>query len=289
MTILELNVMRFGLLGHRVGYSLSPVIHNFVFKTLGRQATYEIVDVEPNEFDSVITNVLRSYKGLNVTIPYKRRIIWYTTSLDDVARDTSSVNTVKINEDEIAGYNTDHFGIVRGLEHFGIDVSGTRALIVGAGGAAYTAVYSMHSLGVSKIIVVNRTFERALELREHYRAHGIDVQVYPLSRLCDLLEQVDVIVNCTPVGMMSDESIVDPHLLDRSHVVIDLVYRPRMTKLIRAALSRGCKIVDGLTILIYQALRADEIWLDVNGLTSEDMFRAVEMELSKYVDVSLTI
>ncbi len=273
-------MLRFCLIGHRISYSLSPVIHRKVFSLLGLNYEYEIVDIEPSELEKRVSELFSKYHGFNVTIPYKVVISRWLSALSPEAKVTGAVNTVRTSDR--SGYNTDIYGIVHSLNMEKIDVKGTSVLVLGAGGAARAAVYAFHVLGAERIVVCNRTLSRALELREHFRQHSIEVQVEPWERRDDVARRVDVIINCTPIGTLSWSSPLSDNVFREGQIVIDMVYRPRLTKMLKDALNHGAKIIDGLRILIMQALEADKIWLGID-VVREDVYRQVEEEASKYV------
>ncbi len=264
----------FGLLGRGISYTLSPQIHNTVFKIYNIDAEYHVLDIPESEFDTKIRGILERYSGLNVTIPYKTMIIKYLNSLTREAEITGAVNTVKIDKNTRVGHNTDITGIKLAIRREKGELRGKRCLILGAGGAARAAVYVFYEGGAEKIVICNRTVERAIVLREHFRKYGIDVEVEPWDKRNAIAKESDIIINCTPIGTLSEESPIDPEVIDREKIVIDMVYRPRYTRLLREAMRRGAKTVDGLTILIYQALDADKFWLNID--IGEEVFNIVE-------------
>ncbi len=269
-------MLLFGLLGRGIGYTLSPYIHNTVFKIYNIDAEYHVLDVPENELDVKIGEIFKKYAGLNVTIPYKVTIMKYLDELTREAEIVGAVNTVKIDDRKI-GHNTDIIGIELSLKRKNVNVRGRTCLILGAGGAARAAVYVFHKEGAERIVVCNRTRSRAEELKNHFKKHNIDVEIASWEDRNSLASRSDIIINCTPIGTLSEESPLEPEVIDDKKVVIDMVYRPRYTKLLRDAANRGAVIIDGLTILIYQALAADEFWLGIRP--SEDLFNAVERVL----------
>ncbi len=275
--------LRFGLVGCRISYSLSPLIHNAVFKKLNINAVYDLVDIPEENFDNVIVNLFEKYRGFNVTIPYKIRIVKYLTRLDVTATVVGAVNTVDIvSHSDRVGYNTDVIGIVKSLQKVRKNLEGLRVLVLGAGGAARAAIYAVHMLGAGNICVVNRSLDRALELQKHFEKHGIKVSVEAWDKRNSIAPEYDVIINCTPVGTQSNESPLSEGVFRKGQIVLDMVYRPRFTKLLRDAHRAGACIVDGLTVLVYQALAADEIWLGVKVLT-EDMYTYIMQILENEV------
>lgn len=269
-------MLLFGLLGRGIGYTLSPYIHNTVFKMYNIDAEYHVLDIPEHELDMKIREIFERYVGLNVTIPYKVTIIKYLDELTREAEVVGAVNTVKIGDRKI-GHNTDIVGIELSLKKRNVNISGKKCLVLGAGGAARAAVYVFYKEGAEKITVCNRTRSRAEELKKHFESYGISIELAEWENRNQIAKRCDVIINCTPIGTLSEESPLDPEVIDSSKIVIDMVYRPRYTKLLRDAINRGAIIIDGLTILIYQALAADEFWLGIKP--SDELFNAVERVL----------
>ncbi|NPB01134.1 MAG: shikimate dehydrogenase [Crenarchaeota archaeon] len=266
----------FGLLGRNIGYTLSPYIHNTVFKMYNIDAEYHVIDVPESELEEKLKYIFERYTGLNVTIPYKITIMKYLDELTREAEIVGAVNTVKIDNKKI-GHNTDIVGIELSLKRKNIDVKGRDCLVLGAGGAARAAVYVFYKGEARRVVVCNRSRSRAEELKKHFEKYDIDVEIVDWDKRNEIARQSDIIINCTPVGTLSEESPLDTTVIDSGKVVIDMVYRPRYTRLLRDAASRGAVIVDGLTILIYQALAADKFWLGIEP--SEELFNAVERVL----------
>ncbi|NPA23529.1 MAG: shikimate dehydrogenase [Crenarchaeota archaeon] len=270
----------FGLLGRGIGYTLSPYIHNTVFKLHNIDAEYQVLDIPEDELDHRIEDIFERFYGLNVTIPYKIKIIKYLDELTQEAEIVGAVNTIKTRNRRV-GHNTDTIGIELSLRRNNVNIDGRRCLILGAGGAARAAAYVFHRNGAEKIVVCNRTRTRAEEMREHFKRRGIPIDVVEWERRNEVAGESEIIINCTPIGTLSEESPLDPDVFNREKTVIDMVYRPRYTKLLRDAAARGAKVVDGLTILIYQALEADRFWLNID--IRDDVFNAVEKVLEDLV------
>lgn len=273
--------MRYGLLGYRISYTLSPIIHNTLYKLLNINAVYEVIDVEPERLTGVV-DYLRNINGFNITIPHKVSFIKYLDLTDETVEITGSVNTVKVVNGKFIGYNTDVSGIVNSLISLKISKlsEDNTALILGAGGAARAAIYALYIMGVRNFVVVNRSRERALETITYLSRSLSNVNfkyvVWDLRN--DVASKSDIIVNCTPVGTCSNESPLDKPSLSSNHLVIDLVYRPRITKLLSYAIQVGARIVDGLRILIYQALEAEKIWLNID-VVQREYFEKIEKTL----------
>jgi len=273
-------MQKFCLIGYKISYSLSPVIHRKVFSILGLDADYEIVDINPEEFNTKIEQVFTKYAGFNVTIPYKVEVAKRLAKLSREAEITGAVNTVKTSDR--SGYNTDVYGIIHSIRMEGVSVEGAKVLILGAGGAARAAVYAFHILGADRIVICNRTLDRAIELKEHFQKHNINVEVKSWAERNHIARKSDIIINCTPVGTLSWESPLSDTVFRSGQIVIDMVYRPRITKMLSDAIKCGAKIIDGLRILVLQALEADKIWLNAN-VVRDDIYNQVMEEVLRYV------
>jgi len=251
----------FGVIGYPIGHSLSPVMHNAAFKSLGIDATYLALEVRPE------TNILKEavwgaralgFTGLNVTIPHKEAILRFV-NVKGIAKKIGAVNTVDLRTME--GYNTDSFGAISSLENEGIDVGGKSVLLVGAGGAARAIAIGLVEKK-AKVVISNRTESRGLKLAEEVRRYG-ECVFQPFDRLEDL--KVDIIINSTPLGMKGFErKIPVPDSIVEDVVVFDTVYNPRVTMLIELALKRGCKVIYGIDMLVNQGAESFRIWTGRN-------------------------
>ncbi len=271
----------YGIFGYPVKHSLSPLMQNTAFKELGIDAVYVPFEVRPENLKEAVDGVRAlDIKGLNVTVPHKERVIEHLDYLSDDAELLGAVNTVKNENGELTGYNTDAEGFLRSLIEEGVELKGKRALMFGAGGAARAVGYALLKGGVKFLNIVNRSFSRAKEVGELLGKRG-NVLVYPLkgSTVEALLKDVDLIVNTTSVGMKPE----DPVLFDYSKIpegitVVDIIYNPPETPLLKAAKERGCKTVNGLGMLVHQGAVAFEIWTGEKAPV-ETMREVLEREL----------
>ena len=251
----------YGVIGYPVKHSVSPAMHNAAFRALGMKAVYASFEVKPEELRAAIEGAKAlGIKGLNVTIPHKEEVMKLSKP-DELASKIGAVNTLKIGE-EIEAYNTDAYGALKALEKAGVGVAGKTFLIVGAGGAARAIAFALVENGAT-VVITNRTKQRGLKLAQDVRKYGecVFVPMDDLERL-----KFDVLINATPVGMngyMPGKLPVDGKLIREGIVVFDTVYNPMETALIRLAKMRGCKVVYGIDMLVYQGAKAFEIWTGV--------------------------
>lgn len=259
-----------GVIGHPVRHSLSPVIHNAGFRSTGVDYTYVAFDVAPGAALAAL-DALRvlDLAGLSVTMPHKAEVARGVDRLVESARRLDSVNTVEVESGgNLCGHSTDGDGLVSSLNHSDVDVRGRTISVFGSGGAGRSVIHSLAVHGAAGIHVINRTLaaaQRAAELADGRAvAHASD----DARAVGDAVGSSDIIINATSIGMgavvdassESEASPFDPGLLSSRQTVVDLVYHPLETPLLRAASDRGCRIVDGLGMLVHQAALQQVIW-----------------------------
>jgi shikimate dehydrogenase len=243
----------FGLIGNPVGHSVSPPMHEAAYEDCGMEARYVTFEPEEGEIAEALEGAeALGIAGLNVTIPFKERVAELVEA-DPLAGRIGAVNTVDF-DGKPTGYNTDAAGLVRAFEHHGVDLSGS-AVVVGAGGAGRAAAFALADEGMA-VHVANRTVERAESLASELP----NASWGGLSDLDDRLAGADVLVNATSVGMESDETPVPEAALHGDLAVLDAVYAPLETRLLREARSVGATTVDGAWMLLFQGVEAFEIW-----------------------------
>jgi shikimate dehydrogenase len=245
----------YGLLGNPVGHSLSPPMHEAAYEELGIDARYVTFEPEREEIDAAVAGARAlGIRGLNVTIPFKRSVLSLVEP-DELAETVGAVNTIDLTHTPPTGHNTDVAGVTRSFAHHDVALSGSEAVVVGAGGAGRAAAFALADEGAS-VSIANRTESRAYELAEAVpgaSGHGLD-------GLSALLSGADVLVNATSVGMEDDESPVPREALHADLAVLDAVYSPLETRLLREARAEGALTIDGAWMLLYQGVEAFERW-----------------------------
>jgi len=270
----------YGLLGGSVRGSLSPFIHCSVFRRFGIDAVYVVWDISLDVLGGFLSSLRSVASGFNVTIPFKEVVVGYLDGLEGGAEELGVVNTVVNRGGELVGYNTDFLGVVECCR--GVVGSGDKVLVFGAGGAARAAVYGLYRLGVSDFVVINRSRGRADVLRRWASRLGIGVEVGGWSDVGRFIGRVSVVVNATPIGSVSycpSDSPLSVDMLRSDLVVFDMVYNPLETVLLKEARKRGCKVIDGLCMLIWQALYSDRIWFNIE--VSEELYGEVREDVLK--------
>jgi shikimate dehydrogenase len=253
-----------GLFGCPVEHSLSPAMHNAAFEYLNLDYCYVTFSVRPDLLaDAVKAIRALNLSGVNVTVPHKENVIPF---LDEVTEDASfigAVNTIKNDDGNLTGYNTDGRGFMQSLSETAINVKNKKILIVGAGGASRAIGYYL-SKEVSDIYLCDVNKKKAESLMAHLSSIKNNVSLIDSDSLksSDFLSTVDIVINATPLGLKPDDPMpVDISRLNKNHIVCDLIYKE--TPLLKEASKIGCKTMDGLGMLLWQGVFAFEIWTGI--------------------------
>lgn len=250
------------LLAHPAGHSLSPVMHDAAFAALGLDGRYQAWDVPPQALAAAVGRIRADddLLGANVTVPHKEAVVAHLDDLTAEARRLGAVNTIVRRDARLLGHNTDAIGLAAALASLPRPPGPGRALVLGAGGAARAALAVLVDAGAS-VDIANRSRERAERLVREWRDHGV-VRVVEAAALETAVREADWLINTTSVGMQGGPpgSPLPDGVLPRSGAVIDLVYRPRPTPLLRAAAAGGLVTHDGLEMLVRQGAAAFAAW-----------------------------
>lgn len=260
---------KFGLIGYPLGHSLSAVIHKAGFESLGIDATYDILETDPEDLVERVKFFKReNYSGFNVTIPLKLPISLFVQEVDKYADIAGAVNTVKINSDKtFKGYNTDAMGFKKAIPA-SIDLKGADVALLGTGGASRAAVLALSELGVKYIGVYTRNIPNAMDYMAYMRRKfpNIEFESHQIDSVRDL-SKYDMLVNTTPIGMLGRSADMTPieenvlKTMPENSTVYDVIYNPKKTVLLKLAENIGLNTINGLDMFIYQAIAAQEIWL----------------------------
>jgi len=254
-----------GVIGDPIEHTMSPAIHNAAFIKMGLDYHYVPFRVKEEELGKAIDGMRAlNIRGLNVTIPHKVAIIPLLDELDPLAEKIEAVNTISNDDGVLKGYNTDASGFLQALLERGIEPKGKKVVMLGAGGASRAVSFSLVERGVH-MVILNRRLEQAEELAGRLST-TFNKEVKALELVADNLAQVlgeaDILVNATSVGMSPNinETPVPSSLLKPGLVVVDIVYNPIRTRLLREAEAVGAKTVDGVDMFVWQGVLAFEIW-----------------------------
>jgi len=242
---------------------MSKFMHEAAFAELGLDYTYGLFDVTEDELGLFMENAY--FLGLNVTVPLKVAVIQHLSELSRDAQLIGSVNTVKFNRGKV-GYNTDVVGFMQCLREAGVDVLDETFLVLGAGGAGRGIVFKL-AMEKARVYSFDVDEGKSAALADDVlRRVGVKVEPVDLGRIKEIIRNVDVLVNATPVGMHPnvDRMPVPSGILHRALTVVDIVYNPLETKLLMQAKKKGCKTVNGVGMLVHQGAEALRIWLGVD-------------------------
>jgi shikimate dehydrogenase len=265
------------VMGHPVAHSRSPMLHGYWLRTLGIDGAYEFADVAPEKFETFFRNLkANGYVGGNITQPHKQQAFRLVDRREPAAEKIGAVNTVWYEDGELIGGNTDWLGIVLSLDniHPGWDAKPGKVVVLGAGGSARASVYGFRERGFS-VSIVNRTRARAEQLAQEFGATAHDTSALP-----DLLAQADVLINNTSLGMKGNPpNLIDLAPLKRSAIVYDVVYVPLETDLLKRAGEAGHRVVDGLSMLLYQAVPGFTHWFGVAPKVMPEQRAIIEADI----------
>ncbi len=266
----ENSVRLLGIVGYPLQHTLSPVIQGAAISFYNLPLRYEVWETPPEGLPDVVGRLRGpDYLGMNVTVPHKEAVIPLLDRLERRARRIGAVNTVLNQNGRLTGYNTDAEGFQRALEdEGGFDIAGSRAVVLGAGGAARAVTVVLAEAGASEVSIINRHPERAQTLvrilRRRRGATRFAALPWEEDRMQPVLAACDLLVNTTSVGMKhtptEGQSPLPPGLIPARALVYDLVYNPAETELLRLARQAGARTLEGLSMLVGQGVAAFEIW-----------------------------
>jgi shikimate dehydrogenase len=248
------------LIGHPVGHSLSPAMHNASFAADDLDFVYVCLDVEPDELPPAVRGLKSlGLRGFNVTMPHKRAMVPLVDELDEEARVSGAVNTVVIEASGLRGFNTDGGGMVMACREAGMELAGKSVLLLGAGGTAAAIAVAFGKAGIGELHIANRNVERAARLRD--KLHGTGVRGLAIRPL-DALPDAEIVINTTPLGMKAGDPMPVPlDYVQQGRAFCDAVYRPGTnTPLVRLARERDVPVVAGDRMLLYQGVLAQKLW-----------------------------
>lgn len=250
--------IKYLVIGDPVKHSLSPVMQNAAFDFFDEGKPYSFRELSLEELPAFAEYAKANLSGFNITAPYKQEIMKYCSVIHEEAEAANSVNTVKVIAGKLYGYTTDGYGLLEALRTIlQYEPAGGTVLILGAGGAASSVALTLVQDGLKKLIVANRSLARAEELVAPHGGQAIELS--DLAAMDIALEEADVVIQCTSLGLRpDDESPLSEAQLRKVKMLFDTVYLP--TKLQADAKKLGIKVVNGSTMLLYQGARAFEIW-----------------------------
>ncbi|MEE3213364.1 MAG: shikimate dehydrogenase [Thermoproteota archaeon] len=253
----------FAVIGDPIDHSLSPNIHNAAFRELDLDCTYIAYKIPKNEL-SYGLDALKKIKisGFNVTIPHKIDIMKFLDHVDEDSKLIGASNTVTNQNGVLTGYNTDMQGFLDPIIQRELGIKNSNILLYGAGGAARAIIVAFAKQNAKKITIVNRTIEKGKNLEELGKKLGLNSEVISLENFEGNKNKYDFVINSTSIGMKNEIFPISQDLIDENSVVYDIVYKPINTDLIKKGKNVNATIIYGYEMLLGQAVRSFEIWMD---------------------------
>ena len=273
-------MIRSCVIGWPIDHSRSPLIHGYWLKHLGIQGSYERLPVEPERLEDFICNLsINGYAGCNVTIPHKEAVFRITKPADESTSRLGAVNTIYVRHGQLLGTNTDGEGFHNSLLscHPDYTFKNRRAVLLGAGGAAMAVTDALLLNGVGEIAIANRSIARTQQLRARF---GKTIKVVEWAKRSEQLIECDLLVNTTSLGMSGqDELEIDMTYLPTTSLVCDVVYVPLRTGFLEQASARGNPVVEGLGMLLHQAVRGFELWFGVRPAVTDELYDLIARDI----------
>lgn len=273
---------KFAVIGHPIGHTMSPFIHNELFKLQGKNVEYSVFDIAPENLEAEMNGVLANLSGFNITIPHKESIIPFLDSVDDSALKYNAVNCVLKKGGKTFGCSTDAYGFTRALKANGVPLEG-KVLVLGSGGAARTLAREAADAGCTVTVAVRSSgLKKAESLKNWLFESGGKAEICTLDSISG---SFDLVINATPVGMYpnTENMPITQEQLRGCKAVFDAVYNPEKTMLLKAAEALKIKTVGGMAMLVWQAVKAHEFWYGARFETVdiENIINAANREMER--------
>ncbi len=270
------KIKKAGVVGWPINHSKSPLIHGHWIDQFEINGSYEAIALSPEGFTSGIrTLIAQGYQGCNVTIPHKETALKMADTISNQAKAIGAANTLVFKDGKIHADNTDGIGFINNIKQGAPNwlASDGSALVIGAGGAARAIIHALLEDAVPKIIVANRTIEKAAHLAAFF---GDKVSAVPMGQIGKMLNETQTLVNTTALGMTGQpELIIDLYNIPKTALVTDIVYNPLKTALLTQAEERGLQTVDGLGMLLHQAVPGFEAWFGARPIVDKALRQIV--------------
>jgi shikimate dehydrogenase len=261
---------KFLVIGNPIEHSLSPTLHNYWIKNNGINAIYEKQKLNESELEQIIENIKKEkINGVNVTVPFKKIIIPFLDGLSVEAEKTQSVNTLYLKNKKVIGHNTDIIGFETSIEKSKYDVVNKNVLILGAGGVVPSIIFALNKMKVSKIIISNRTKEKAQNLKKNFK----NIELMEWGEVPNF----DMIINATSIGLKENDNIkLNFSSISENKFFYDVIYNPSETNFLKMGKKLGNKTLNGKLMFIYQGLAAFNIWHGLKPDVDENVIKLLD-------------
>ena len=261
---------KFLVIGNPIEHSLSPMLHNYWINENNINALYEKHKLDENDLRDLFFQVKeKKIDGINVTVPFKKTVIPFLDQLTNEAVKTQSVNTIYLHENKLMGHNTDIIGFKKSIKNFKYDINNKEVFILGAGGVVPSIIFALTQMGVSKIIVSNRSKEKADNLKNLFQ----NIEILNWGKIPNF----DMIVNATSVGLKKEDNInLDLSSVGKDKFFYDVIYNPKETNFLKTGKNSGNITLNGKMMFVYQALSAFKIWHGIEPDINEDVIKLLD-------------
>jgi len=268
---------KFGIIGNPIKHSLSPMLHNYWFDKYKIDAKYSIIEIQDDNFSNVISDLKNGkISGINITLPYKQKIVPHLDILVNDAEITSSVNTLYLNNNgELVGDNTDVFGLQAAYLKEVDNAESKKALIIGAGGVSPSVILSLIKSGLKNISITNRTKEKCFFLKNKFKI----LNIVDWKLLKEEIKNYDILINATSLGLKNGEDFDFNFENTKNNLIyIDTIYNPLETRTLKYLKEKDVKVFNGLDMFIYQGQKSFYLWNKINPEIDQKL---IEILLSK--------
>ena len=263
------KIKKYFVIGNPVNHSLSPKLQNYWLKENNINALYDKIKLNENDLENFIKDIRQQkITGCNVTVPFKQAVIPFLDKLSPEAKQTRSVNTIIFNDGSLEGHNTDIVGFTKAIQGLSFNLRGKKVLILGAGGVVPSIIFSLNKMGVSKIIVSNRTRQKAENLKTLFN----NLKIVEWGNI----EYFDMIINATSLGLNNEKINLDFSNAGKNKLFYDVIYNPAETNFLKNAKENGNLIENGKLMFVYQALEAFKLWHEVEPKIDNEIFKLLE-------------
>ena len=255
---------KYFVIGNPINHSLSPKLHNYWLKENNIDAIYDKKKIEEKDLKTIISEVKeKKINGINVTVPFKKLVIPYLDNLSQEAEQTQSVNTIILSNNNLVGHNTDIAGFIKAIKNLNFNIKDKKILILGAGGVVPSIIFALNKMNVSKIIISNRTKEKAEDLKSQF--HNLEILDW------GDVNDFDVIINATSLGLNKESINLDFSKFANNKLFYDVIYNPKETNFLKEGKKLGNRTENGKLMFIYQAFEAFKLWHGIEPRINSDI------------------
>ena len=260
---------KYFVIGNPINHSLSPKLQNYWLKENNIKAIYDKIKLEDREIETFIHNIKKQrIEGCNVTVPFKNKIIPFLDKLSLEAEQTQSVNTIVLDNGSLVGHNTDIIGFDKAIKSLNFKMEGKKVLILGAGGVVSSIIFALKKMNISKIIISNRTREKADKFKKIFK----NLEILEWGDLLDF----DVIINATSLGLNNETIDLDLSGVGKNKLFYDVIYNPAQTNFLKKGKDLGNLIENGKKMFIYQASEAFKLWHKIEPKIDSNTFELLD-------------